>query len=548
MKKSTEDRHISVEELTSALGAKEAEVATLNARIDLLEFIISKLPGNVYWKNLDGTMLGCNDNVARLFGFESPNDVAGQLTSKLVGEDVDHKLRQADQQCIDTNTEIFVEETGYDANLNPATYLSKKIPLRTKNNQIIGIVGVSFDITDRKKIEEELRVAKERAEIASKAKSEFLANMSHDIKTPLAGIIGISELLTYRLENENLELAETLLLSGRQLYNFIDNCLEISKMESHDLLKSEKFELRSLLAEINDLFQPAIRAKKLSFITTIDKSVPTHIHCSRAGIFRVLLNLIGNAVKFTSSGSVQIHFALSKQPSEGESILTFSVTDTGIGIAKENQKMIFDRFTRVVPSYKGTYEGSGIGLYIVESFVKKMRGEIILESALHHGSQFTIRLPLSNPNSEIKQVQPTPHHQPPTIDILIDKYRPLNVLLVEDNVIAQRMGNSLLSSLNCNVYIASSGENALEQFEPGKFDLVLMDIGLPILQGDETAKLIRLKETNTLHHARIIALTAHYNESTRSQYLNAGIDDVYCKPLMYNQAERLIASFFEKDC
>lgn len=530
----------SLDDLLALLQEKEAEIDSLKTKNEILDIIISKLPGNVYWKSLDGTILGANDNLASIFGFESPSDIVGKLTEEFVGEQINELLSEIDHRCIDLDQEINTEEFGYNIHKEPAIYLSRKMPLRTKAGKVIGVVGVSLDITDRKKMEEELKIAKEKSEIASLAKSEFLANMSHDVKTPLSGIIGISELLTHRLANENLELAKTLLASGKQLYNFIENCLELAKIESTQLFVNETFNLANTVYEIKELFLPAVNSKNLLLNIYIDPLLPKNVIGSQAGLYRTLLNLVGNAVKFTEKGSISIYLNFLKKISDQDIMIQCIVEDTGIGIASENQKIIFDRFTRLIPSYKGVHDGSGIGLYIVKTFVEKMNGEIHLESELDQGSKFTVNLPMQIPSRELPNISnDRVLTQTPPSTNLNDQHL-IRVLLVEDNPIAQQIEKTLLSSLNCAVEVADSGEKALALFEPNKYDLVLMDIGLPEIQGDAAAILIREKEKDAEKPCTIIALTAHLTDNMQKDLKASGINEVYCKPLLHDKAKQML--------
>jgi nitrogen-specific signal transduction histidine kinase len=421
---------------------------------------------------------------------------------------------------------------------------------------VIGCVGISIDITELKNSQDALKIAKEQAEAASLIKSEFVANMSHDVKTPLSGIIGMAELLTYRLEGEDLEFAQTLLASGRQLLTFFDNCLEVFKQSNEVALTVEHFNLQALLDEIYELFQPAIKTKGLIFSIYYPVHVPHYIIGSRTGTYRILLNLVSNAVKFTHQGRVIVHVDLDEHL-RNQPMIKFTVEDTGIGIPKNKQKIIFERFTRLIPSYKGTYEGSGLGLSIVYKFIKSLRGEIFVKSEEGKGSQFTILLPIQilpcHEQKEDHENEVTHSALSNLAPITISKWGksrlgasiniPVKVLLVEDNLTAQRMESSLLLSMNCHVDVVDSGERALDIFEPGKYDLIFMDIGLPGLQGDGVSRCIRKIEQGSLYHTPIIALTAHTNEAINNQYLAAGIEYIISKPLSLEQAKNIIERF-----
>lgn len=514
-----------------------AQIKILKSDNELLRSIIALIPGNVYWKDKRGYYLGCNNNVAHILGYNSPKDLVGKRNEELFDPILAAQTDEIDSEIQDTARAAYREEQGLNINKQPATYLTKKSPLFDDTGEVIGILGVSLDITERKKMEEDLKLAKEKAESISNAKSEFIANLSHDIKTPLAGMIGMAELLTYHLkEQKNLEFAQILLMSGRQLLNFFDNCLEAFKLESDITLITESFNLCTFLHEIVDLFQASIKSKELDFELRISPDAPDHLKGCRAGFYRILLNLIGNAIKFTHRGKIFINVSFDTVDISNVN-LYISIEDTGIGIASDKFDIIFDRFTRLIPSYKGTYEGSGIGLYIVKRYITAMNGSIQVSSKENKGSRFDITLPFAvdlhpaKPKFEKDMAQDIPAKQIPST---------IRVLLVEDNYAAQMMQKTLLSSMQCHVELVDNGEKALEIFEPGKFDLIFLDIGLPGMQGDAVARLIRKLELHSDYHTPIIALTAHTTSDVTQQYLTSGINAVYSKPLTKENAAEIL--------
>lgn len=531
-------------EKSSSIDEKEDEIWRLKQ-------IISILPGNVYWKNKEGVYLGCNKNCGNILGFTNTDHIVGKNLHDILGDDfieLANATSRADQEILTTEEHKYFEEAGLNSDKEPAIYLSQKLPYYDRHGKVAGLIGISFDISDRKRMEKELKIAKERAEKASAVKSEFVANMSHDIKTPLAGIIGISEILSHRLEGENLELSEILLMSSKQLLNFFNNCLEIFKLENSEItLALEPFNIKEVIHELYELFQPITLNKKLALSVHIPDEMPETLIGNRASIYRVLLNLIGNAVKFTLQGSVSIHVKLDayKFSPDANAKLTLSVKDTGIGIAESNLKTIFERFTRLTPSYKGTYEGSGIGLYIVERSVSTMGGDIRVISEEGKGSEFIVEIPIQALKQ--KKLDASSISSQQAVATHIDKNTsPVKVLLIEDNPIILRIQTMLLNEMNCRVDPAESAEIALKLFKPGKYDLVLMDLGLPGIQGDAAAKLFREAEKNTLYSIPIIALTAHTTDEINQQCFEAGINKIISKPLSYDQSKEIIAEFLNR--
>lgn len=519
----------------SHIAESDLEISGLRNQYKLLHEIIALIPGNVFWKDKNGQFLGCNNNVAQILKLSSPRDVIGKYNHELFDLNLAKLADKTDQEVFDTGKEIYIEELGLNANGEHAIYLTKKIPFMD-DEKVAGLIGVSLDITDRKKMEEDLKVAKERAEIASQQKSEFVANMSHDIKTPLAGIIGIAELLTYRLNRKELEFAKTLLSSSRQLLNFFDNCLEVFKLDySNTILDTEYFDLQELIHEIYSLYQPAALAKHLDFHIEYPVRIPQMFIGNRTSIYRILLNLVGNAIKFTEAGFVKVIVDL-EQSSQDNHKLILIVEDSGIGIPKNKQDIIFERFTRLTPSYKGKYDGNGIGLYIVDKSIKLLSGSITLTSDEGSGSKFTVCLPIELPESS--KIVPIKQSTASTT-LKFKSGREPKILLVEDNNVVQKIQCSLLNPIGCHIDAIDSGEKALELFEPGKYDLIFMDIGLPGIQGDIATKFIRKMESGTGTRTPIIALTAHSTEESSKLYLSSGIDDIITKPLSYDQAIRV---------
>ena len=433
--------------------------------------------------------------------------------------------------------------------------LVSKVPLRDTGNNVVGLVGIGLDITELKKTQALLKQEKTRVEKLSKSKSEFIANMSHDVKTPLSGIIGLSEILADHLKDEDLNFVHDISVSAKQLMDFFNNCLEMAKSEHVDITTiKERFSLKLSIKKITELFHSAIENKHLHFSVDYDPKIPDILVGSEAAIYRILLNLTGNAIKFTHQGSVTIYASLSKKSSERQATIKLVIQDTGIGIPKNKQEVIFEQFTRLTPSYQGHYEGSGMGLFVVNRLVKSLGGEIFVYSEKGKGSVFTVVLPLEIPmldeseyekdrrnslKSEINQLSTQPEIFDKTS--INSKKRVPNILFVEDNPIAQQIATLLLSPLGCTVEIADCGRKSLEVFEPGKYQLVFMDIGLPDLEGYLIAKQLRNIEESYPSPWRvpIIGLSAHAINTVRKHCQHAGMQGILNKPLSAKQARQV---------
>jgi len=388
------------------------------------------------------------------------------------------------------------------------------------------IVYVIRDVTEEEHYKAALEASKEEAISASKSKSEFLANMSHEIRTPMNGIIGMTNItLMDRLTDEQRENMTMVKNSAVSLLGIINSILDFSKIEAGKMeLEKTEFDLKELVTRtVNPLIISADQ-KDIEVEVTYD----THIHQKLIGdsgrISQILNNLIFNAIKFTERGGVYIHFGTVESRS-GYMELRCSIRDTGIGIAKEEQKKLFESFHQVDGSITRKYGGTGLGLAITKSLVQSMNGSIEVESVLKRGSIFSFTLELKSTTIQ-KKVKP---HQI-KIDLpSIDKG--LNILLVEDDLINRKMTTKILEKQNHIVTIAKNGKEAIAAYEMDTFDLILMDIQMPEMDGIKASKIIkkRCKENGT--YTPIIALTAYAIAGDEERFIAEGFDDYISKPI-----------------
>ncbi len=366
-------------------------------RLAMLENIIAVMPGNVYWMDKNGIYLGCNDNEAKAVGLSSRKEIVGKRNIDMPGFVIPEAIDPVNEKVFAGET-VTVEEPAILSNGEQAVFLSNKVPICNSQNKIVGMVGISFDITERKKTEKELEKTKEIAESANNAKTEFLMNMKHDLRTPFSGILGIAEFLeskeTDLKKKENLSYITQ---SAKILLDHLNEIFEYIHLDSGQLPVLEKqFDLGHLLNGVYSMMLPSAKSKGIEFTTSIDDSLPQFVIGDRIRTQRILMNLLANAIKFTNEGHVSLLVTLGKKENK-KIIVKFTVEDTGVGIQEEKMNLIFEKFNRLTSSYSGVYPGKGLGLSIVKHFLDELGGEAHVESEMGKGSVFKILIPYKEP-------------------------------------------------------------------------------------------------------------------------------------------------------
>ena len=486
--------------------------------VNITENLINLLPGNVFVVNTQGYLLWGNQRILDTLDLKSLDEYIG----KHIGY-WDNYSWECCKAILDSGKEMVGEEF-YQGRY----YMTNRKPLFSINGVLVAILGTALDVTEQK-----------QAEIA---KQEFLMNMAHDLRTPLSGIIGLSSIQADDATSaKEQQYGKWIHGAGEQLLELLNSVIEVNAAEYQiEHVKKEHINLQQFSEELKALMQPSVVAKGLELQIKLANDLPIVIS-DRIKLKRLILNLLGNAVKFTKEGKVSLEMDL-LSIEENQAKIEIRVTDTGIGIEKDKINKIFERFYRAHPSYEAEYMGYGVGLYLVKKTIELLDGEIKVFSEERKGSCFTLEFifPLAKVN-----VEPTvcPTLRPSLKSHFeIDKQ---SVLVAEDNTLVLHVIKNLLVNLGYDVTAVTDGNAALHALQTQYFHWALLDIGLPNLVGTEVAKRYRQweKEHNK-PRLPLFALTAHAIDEVKEKCEEVGIDYIFNKPFT-NKDVQIIKLFMK---
>jgi len=499
------------------------------------EAVISQMADAMIILDSDDNIIDMNDAAKKIFSrasFDSHAALGHSLMNYLENTDIssdDFHSHSYDKATIKANTAEGLKH-----------YYLRDKNIFDRKQRSIGRMLLLHDISDLKEAMASLEVEKQRAEEATKAKSRFVANISHEIRTPMTAIIGMADMLGNAEDTkESNRLVKNIQTSTKLLLQIVNDLLDLSKIEAGQLqFKSKPFVIRDVVDETKEIILPLLKDRPIAFEHSVAKEIPEYVVGDALRLKQVLINLLSNAAKYTEKGL--INFDILFNGFEDDLIsLSIRVKDTGIGISEEDREKLFDLFFQVEHSNTRRFAGSGLGLAITKQLVDQMKGSITVDSELHEGSEFSLHVSMPYLKEKAQESTSDAHYD----------LTKLKVLLSEDNKMNQEYMKLIFKKMGCHYDLASNGREAVELAKKQAYDIILMDIQMPELDGHEATKQIRKFEsdrdtatdgTPPPPPIPIIALTANDTEEDRMQAQLAGMDGFLTKPFTYKKIVKAI--------
>jgi PAS domain S-box-containing protein len=580
LKKSKKKLEQLAEERTRQLEVsnQELEKFSIVARKTNNAITIMDAEGNIEW---------VNETFTRLTGFTKESFI-NTRGKNLLDASFNPNIKQLLKKSIEKKESVIYEINNFREG-QEYWFQATLSPIFDAEGKLTQLVAISTDITELKKIQQQIKQQNEEmqkqsqelrdalqearkgwdaAKAANQTKSEFLARMSHEIRTPMNGIIGFSDmLLETSLTRRQQDYVKTIRHSSEGLKSLINDILDFSKIETSGLhVQTSVFEPQPLIEDIFNMLLPKSEIKSLEMVYKIEDTVPSKIKADANRFRQVVTNLVGNAIKFTESGKIQLSMTVQNENNAGLNCMV-TIQDTGIGIPKENWETIFNAFQQVDGSNTREYDGAGLGLSISRQIARLMGGDIQVESTLGKGSTFYLSIwvekveqedPSNVPNQPKKEIRIS-HEVQSNLQKSAQSNRNINdnqsvethhILLAEDNPINQKLARFILVQAGYRVTLVENGEDAVQAIEakPNNFDLVLMDIQMPKQNGMDATRQIRKleKENPTWRHLPIVALTAQNMSGDRKKCIDSGMDDYIAKPIKKERVLETIKKWLNK--
>ncbi len=499
----------------------------LEKRADELNILLNTIPAFVFFKDKEYRYQLVNQAFTDFAQLKEEEVIGKGLTDVFTNYKINEEYDIKERDVIEKGQSFYnIEELLIKGNKQLWVNTSLA-PVVDSKGSIIGLIGVSWDITNQKNYQQELKRAKELAEEGARIKTEFLNNMSHELRTPLNAIVGMAEILKKsELDKSQKEYVDILLNAGDDLVSLINDVFEYSTLEAGKInLEKETFNLFDFFNELSIDVDRKAKEQGLDFELNFDRRMPEHVIGDKKRLMETVMNMVDNALKFTRHGYVKIKVNCLENRQKRNCLIKFVVEDTGIGIPKTNQNRLFESFLQLDSSFTKKYKGTGLGLAISKRLVEMMQGEIGVESQPGKGASFWFTVILDLPDNEYGEIN---EEEEKRVKELLKNFR---ILLVEDNLINQKITKFTLIQTGCKVDVANHGLEALEKYKCSNYDLILMDIQMPVMDGLESTRKIReLEKNQDEHHAFIVALTANALKSDMENSMAAGMDGFIAKP------------------
>jgi PAS domain S-box-containing protein len=537
---SRREEQLSAEIFRGQQAGRKAEADRILMARELESIFGASLVGIVFVR--DGRVVNVNDRLCRMLGYSREDLIDAETAVFFVNrQSFRHFIQQHARQLLIRDLEYLEYRLACKDGTPIYCALSGKAVM--PQNLSHGVVWVVQDITRRKLVELQLKRAKEDAEAANRAKSEFLANMSHEIRTPMNGIIGLCELLLKTdLDKGQSHYLELIRQSGHRLMRIINDILDFSKVEVGKVeIETYPFSLRHSIQEVISGLEVQAQKKNLLLNCDIGDDVPDNLAGDQDRLIQVMINLVGNGLKFTDQGVVLVRIGMEQHLDDNRVRLLFEVIDTGVGISADKQETVFEAFAQADSSYSRRFGGTGLGLSISRHFVRLMGGDIHFDSEPGKGSRFYFSLPFALKETTVPGCGTKQDElELPNIPSYNGK-----ILLAEDEYINTTLAVAVLEQAGFQVVAVPNGREAVRQWQENDFDAILMDIQMPEMDGFAAVRKIRELEQGSSRHIPVIAMTAHAGTDDRQTCLQAGMDDYIAKPVNAARLFSILSSYIK---
>ncbi|WP_338164168.1 ATP-binding protein [Vibrio sp. 10N] len=523
--------HKELEISQKELAEKNSELILQERESKLLAMVVKAARDAVVITDKHGAIEWVNRAFEEMTGYALVSVKGKKPGHFLQGENTDPQTTQRIADSLSKGLPIKAEILNYDSQGKEYWVDIDITPISDEHGVIDRYIAIERDVTEYKKLESKLTTTAKEANAANEAKSAFLATMSHEIRTPMNGVLGLTQILEKEITDpKHREALQLILGSGNHLISILNDILDISKIENKALvLEHTQFKMQEILAPVNNTYQSLCSEKGLLF-EVHDKTDPdTQFVGDQVRLRQILLNLVGNALKFTQKGSISV---VVSNNAEGQCELR--VKDTGIGISPERIDSVFETFEQAETSTTRQFGGTGLGLSIVKSLTLLMGGKINVNSEVGIGSTFSVQIPLAAIKSKVDDV--------PTTDLVDADYSIYKVLLVDDNAINRIVAAKFCQSLNIEVDSCANGAECLEMFDPSKYNLIILDNHMPVMNGPSAASEIRAKYGDSV---LIFGWTADVISENRQEFLDSGVNTVIAKPLIKKDFEHALLTYLK---